>query len=90
MSDKLRETVERADEHLKRMEEDARELIAFADGLEEGGFRDYARRSRVVARELLQCAADVRAERSARAAIQAQRDKLLKERFPGAFPRAKA
>ena len=74
VTDKLREAIERADERLKRMEQDARDLIAFADGLEEGGFRDYAQRSRVVARDLLTCASELRAERSARVAIQKQRD----------------
>jgi hypothetical protein len=76
MSDKLREAVQSADDRLDLVEQSARDLIAFADGLEEGGLRVYAQRSRAVARNLLQCAADLRAERSARAAIQAERDRI--------------
>jgi hypothetical protein len=77
VSDKLREAVERADQRLRRMEQDARDLIAFADGAEEAGLRTYAQRARSVARDLLQCAGDVRAERSVRVAIQEERDRIL-------------
>lgn len=56
---------------------DACDLITFADGIEEAGFVELARRSRVVARDVLRLAADLDAERSARVAIQEQRDRLL-------------
>jgi hypothetical protein len=48
----------------------ASELIVFSDGLEEGGLLVYARRSRVVARELLCACDELEAERSARVALQ--------------------
>jgi hypothetical protein len=56
---------------------DAADRIVFADGLEQGGFEDYAQRARVVARETIWLADELAAERSARKAIQEQRDRLL-------------
>jgi hypothetical protein len=57
-------------------EQRARDLIVFADGVEEAGLRVYAQRARVVADDLLRIAADLRAERSARLSIQQERDRL--------------
>jgi len=62
--------------HLDRAEQGAREFIVFCDGLEEAGQRVYAQRGRVVADDLLRIAGELRAERSARVAIQAERDRL--------------
>jgi hypothetical protein len=56
---------------------DAADLIVFADGLEQGGFHDYAQRARVVARETIWLADMLQAERSARVAMQEARDRLL-------------
>jgi hypothetical protein len=54
----------------------ARELIAFCDGLDESGLLpDFARRSRVVARELLENLDLLDAERSARRALQERCDR---------------
>ena len=55
----------------------ARELIVFADGLEQGGWGDYARRARNVARDALWALDELEAERSARQAVQQARDRLL-------------
>jgi hypothetical protein len=63
-------TMERADRSLELAEQAARELIAFADGAEEAGLVSYAQKSRAVARDLLSIAGELRAERSARIAIQ--------------------
>jgi hypothetical protein len=60
-----------------RVERDARELIAFADGLDECGFNEIGRRSRVVARDALRLAEELKAERSTRQAIQEDRDRCL-------------
>ena len=57
-------------------EQRARELIVFADGVEEAGLRVYSQRARVVADDLLRTAEQLRGERSARLAIQAERDRL--------------
>ncbi len=54
----------------------ARDLIIFCDGLEHAGFADFSQRARVVARDLLKAAQDLRAERSVRVSIQAERDRL--------------
>lgn len=72
----LDELVERADRILARREEEARALVAFADGLEEAGEATYARRSRSVARDLLETARELREERSLRVAIQNERDRV--------------
>jgi hypothetical protein len=61
---------------LDRAEQNARELIIFADGVEEAGHRVYAQRARVVADDLLRVAGELRAEGSARQAIQAERDRI--------------
>jgi hypothetical protein len=74
VKDKLHEALERADHGLVQAEQRARELILFADGLEEGGLVAYAQRARVVARDLLQVAGELRAERSVRGSIQEQRN----------------
>lgn len=66
-------------------EQRARELIVFADGLEEGGLVDYARRARMVARDALDAIAELDAERSARRALQAERDRLRAMLWPGAY-----
>jgi hypothetical protein len=55
----------------------ARELIVFADGAEEAGMISYARRARVVARDLIRLAGELETERSARQKIQADRDRCL-------------
>ena len=55
----------------------AQELITFADGAEEAGLVDYARRARNVARETLWLVDQLQAERDARKTIQAARDRLL-------------
>lgn len=55
----------------------ARELLVFADGIEDAGHPDLARRSRNVARETLWLVETVANERSARKAIQQARDGML-------------
>lgn len=56
----------------------AAELIVFADGAEEAGLVTYAQRARVVARETIWLADALEGERSARRAIQKQRDECLR------------
>ena len=73
-ADKLREAIERAELELDLVEQRATEMIVFADGLEEAGLVVYAQRARCVCRDILTIAGDLRAERSARVAIQKQRD----------------
>lgn len=68
---------ERAASRLENAKRDARELLVFADGVEDAGHPELARRSRSVARDALALAASLAAERSARIAIQADRDRLL-------------
>ena len=46
------------------------EFVAFCDGLEEGGLPEYARRARIVARDLLEALDALEAERSVRVALQ--------------------
>lgn len=58
-------------------ERHARELIIFADGLEQAGFGHLARRARVVARDALELLEELKIERIARRRIQADRDRLL-------------
>ena len=77
-ADKLRGAIERADRELDQVEQRARALIVFADGVEEAGLVVYAQRARVVARDLLRVTAELRAERWARGGIQAERDRLRK------------
>jgi hypothetical protein len=48
----------------------ARDLLTFADGLEEAGLPEIARRSRMVARDVLELAEELTAERSARRSSQ--------------------
>ncbi len=55
----------------------AADLIVFADGLEQGGWGDYARRARCVARETIWLAQELEHERAARQAVQTARDRLL-------------
>jgi hypothetical protein len=61
----------------------ARDLVTFADGINEI-YPELARRSRLVANDLLELAQALTAERQARLAIQVDRDRLLKHHFPGA------
>lgn len=64
--------------------EGALEFALFCDGAEEGGLVDYARRGRNAARALIAALDELAAERSARVAIQADRDRILAAKFPGA------
>lgn len=73
---KLEAAIARVDSQLIEAEQRARDLISFADGCEEAGLTVYAQRARVVAGDLLQVAEDLRAERSVRVSIQAERDRL--------------
>jgi hypothetical protein len=50
----------------------ARDLIVFADGLAEGGFHEYARRARLVARHLLEALDALEASRSVADALKAR------------------
>jgi len=63
---------------LERMEQRARELAVFCDGLATGGFEAFARRGRVAADDVLRLAGELLAERSARVAIQEQRDEAVR------------
>jgi hypothetical protein len=75
-----------------RARREAEELIVFCDGIEEGGFADYAQRGRVVARELIAALADLAAERSARVALQARcevQQELLGKRVHDALVRSR-
>ena len=78
------------DRELETIEKEARELLAFADGVEassdvasspierdQDGRVVYARLARRTARETIRLVAALRTERSARTAIQAERDRLL-------------
>jgi site-specific recombinase len=58
-------------------EQRARDLIVFADAFEDAGHPQLARRSRVVAADLLRIVGELRDEQSARRAIQADRDRAL-------------
>jgi hypothetical protein len=66
--------------------ERARELIVFADGFTAagGGNAELARLARVAAGDVLELAQALDGERSARVAMQTERDRLLEQRFPGA------
>jgi hypothetical protein len=59
---------------LAAYEQDGRDLIVFADGVEEAGHRVYAQRARSVADHLLRVVDELQAERSARRSIQKQCD----------------
>jgi hypothetical protein len=50
--------------------ERAQNFVVFCDGLEQAGLTDYARRGRVVARDLPRACDELDAERSARRALQ--------------------
>jgi hypothetical protein len=52
-------------------------FITFCDGADDMGHPEYARRGRVVARDLLRALDELAAERSARVAIQAARDEAI-------------
>lgn len=54
----------------------ARDLILFADGLEEAGMVTYAQRARMVAHDTLDALQELAAERSARRAVQARAERL--------------
>jgi hypothetical protein len=53
------------------------EFLLFADGVEDAGLVEYARRARVVARDLDDALDELAAERSARVSIQAARDNCI-------------
>lgn len=55
----------------------ARELLLFCDGIDDLGFFELSRRSRVVAQDALRLADELDAERSTRKAVQEQRDQGL-------------
>lgn len=55
----------------------AHELISFTEGLDEAGMHDTARRSRVVARDVLDLVVELRSERSGRVAMQANYKRCL-------------
>lgn len=55
----------------------AQALLVFCDGVEDAGHPELARRSRVVARDVLRLADELDRERSARRTVQAQRDECL-------------
>ena len=59
---------------LDNVEHDARELIVFANAIEETGFRELAQRSRCAADDILQLVIALRGERSVRVSIQKERD----------------
>ena len=65
-----------AERELHQIEQRARDLITFADGLEEAGLRTYAQRARATARDVLELGRQLRHERGARETIQAHRDRL--------------
>lgn len=61
--------------------DDARALIAFADGMEEAGYTEFARRARTVARATLELAEQLADTRSALTAMQADRDRWRDQRW---------
>lgn len=61
--------------------QDARALIDFAAGAEEAGLVDYARRARRVAWTLLWALDELAAERSARRAVEGDRDRCRDQRW---------
>jgi hypothetical protein len=63
---------------LEDVEKRARDLVLFADGIEEAGLGHLARKSRAVARDVLSLVAELRDEQVARTKIQADRDRLLR------------
>ena len=67
----------------------AEQLIVFADGCEEAGLVTYARKARVVARETLWLVETLANERSARQAIQTQRDECLELLGKGVYDACK-
>lgn len=64
-------------EDLATIERRATELIAFTDGLDDAGMHESARRSRLVARDVLELTEALRAERSGREAAQASYQRCL-------------
>jgi hypothetical protein len=57
-------------------EQRARDFIVFCDAAEQFRFIDYARRGRTIARDLLDTLEELAVERSARVAIQAERNRF--------------
>lgn len=55
----------------------AQEFLHFSDGFEDAGHPELARRSRVTARDVIDLAGQLEAERSARVAIQRARDQAV-------------
>jgi hypothetical protein len=73
--------------------ERAHALTEFAHGLEEAGLIEVARRSRMVARDVLELAEALDAERSARRAMQANYERCMdvlstRAGDPGRSPRS--
>lgn len=64
-----------------RAAEEARGLVVFADGLEDAGFVELARRARVVAAETLWLADELAGARAALAGMEADRDRWRDQRW---------
>ena len=54
----------------------ARSFVDFCDGIEAAGLPEYARRGRLLARQLIESEEALAAERSARKAMQAEAERL--------------
>lgn len=72
---KLREAIANAEPQLVAAEERAMAFALFCDGLEQGGFREFAQRGRVIADDSFRAILQLRQERSLRAAMQEERDR---------------
>ena len=59
----------------------ARELLVFADGIEDAGHPELARRSRVVARDTIWLVEQLEAERAARIRMTEDRDRWRDNRW---------
>lgn len=59
----------------------ARDLIEFAAGLDAGGMRDYARRARVTAQDLLEALQEIEAARTSIASLREDRDRWRDDRW---------
>jgi hypothetical protein len=62
---------------LQSLEERARELLVFADALDDAGLEKFAHKSRALAEEALRLAEELRVERIARQEAQEARDRAL-------------
>ncbi len=65
-------------------EQRAREAVPFAEGLDQAGFGQLAGSIRLLASDVTELLQALEAERSARVALQADRDRLLAMLAPGA------